>query len=201
MKKEKKNRILTYISNGVLVVLLFVASLLAVRNTCYTAVVVYGSSMAPTLAQGDYGYALKTKYAKTHLKRFDIVIFEREEKGGEKDLIKRVIALPGERCMFRGENCELYVGNEYIPQSFISLEKQKLTCDVSMRDLWIEVPEHCYLVLGDNRDNSKDSLHGLGFVDQNEIVGVLSVITARCGSVDVNGQVCGDKKIMPFLYF
>lgn len=201
MKKEKKNRIVIYISNVILVVLLLITSLLLVRNTCYTAVVVYGSSMAPTLTQGDYGYALKTKYAKEHLKRFDIVIFEREESGGEKDLIKRVIALPGERCMFRGENCELYIENEYIPQSFISLEKQKLTCDVSVRDRWIEVPEHCYLVLGDNRDNSKDSLHGLGFVDQSEIVGVLSVITARCGSVDVNGQVCGNKKPMPFMYF
>lgn len=160
--------------------------------------------MYPTLQTGDFGYALSTEYAKKNIKRFDIIIFEKEEDDRQYDLIKRVIALPGETYEFKGENCDLYINDELIPQSFISLEYQKLTCQgptaTIEKDIKYVVPENYYFVLGDNRGNSRDSAHGLGNVKQEEIVGILKVITATC-KVGDDKNVCDDKKYVSFKFF
>lgn len=171
---SKKKKILFILSNILQVVLITVCSFLIVRNVCYNAIIVSHSSMYPTLNSGDYGYAIKTKYALDHIKRFDIVIFtlDLDENDQEEDkLIKRVIGLPGETISFQGDNCDLYVNDNKISQDFIDLETQAHTGIKTYT-----VPENCYFVLGDNRKNSKDSRF-FGCVEKNKMEGILKVIT------------------------
>ena len=204
MTNTRLKNTLSILSTIITIILAIVSSLLVIRNVCYTNIVVHGASMYPTLQTGDFGYALSTDYAKNNIKTFDIIIFEREENDKKYDLIKRVIALPGQTYEFKGENCDLYINDEFTPQAFISLEYQKLTCEgstsVIKKDVKYTVPENHYFVLGDNRGNSRDSAHGLGNVKQDEIVGILKVITSTC-NINNDENVCDDKKYVSFKFF
>lgn len=204
MNQQKKKKMRAVVSNALLAVLVFVAACLLIRNTCYTAVIVSGASMAPTLQDQEYGFALTTKYALTHIRRFQIVVFEGEDS---RDLIKRVIGLPGETVEFRGETCELYINGAPVAQDFISEEQRILTCEQAApgfgRDMVFSLDASSYFVLGDNRGNSRDSMHGLGLVDQADLLGVLSFTCARCEEIrSSDGRiVCAGKKFTGFTYF
>jgi len=179
--KMKNTKAIKNISNVLTIFLLIVVSLLLVRNICYVKIVVSGESMSPNLHNADYGYAIKTNYAKTHINRFSIVIFENETS--KEDIIKRVIGLPGETISFKGEGNDLYVNGQLIDQYFIDEEmiKDTLLYGSYSTDEEIIIPENSYFVLGDNRTNSIDSMHGLGFIKQKQIIGVLSFIFPNKG--------------------
>lgn len=193
MKKLKT--VFKYLGFLLEIAILLTCSLLFIRNTCYMSVVIEKNSMNPTLQNGDYGYALKTKYALTHLKRFDIVTFNCDYDGDDSDemLIKRVIGLPNEVVEFTIDG-SLYVNSVMINQDFISLDYQKETGIGSY-----VVPSDCYFVLGDNRKISLDSRSDkIGFVHQNQLTGILKVITATCNA---DNDEITDIKPKPFVYF
>jgi signal peptidase I len=83
--------------------------------------------------------------------RFDVVIFEYPVDESQK-FIKRVIGLPG-------ETVEIKAGHIYIDGSDTPLDETYLKEDwVVENDGYVfEVPEGCYLMLGDNRNVSLDA--------------------------------------------
>lgn len=197
MKSNIRNKVLNLLSITVQIVLIIVCSMLLIRNVCYEAIVVSQSSMDPTLKDGDYGYAIKTKYALDNIHRFDIIIFNEDSKKENNKLIKRVIGLPGETIEFRGTDCSLYVNDEKIEQNFISLEEQSKTGNWN-ESRFYQIPENSYFVLGDNRGVSYDS-RSFGCIEKEAIFGILKVVVGHYTNFD-NGNY-DSKELGPFRYF
>lgn len=117
--------------------------------------------MYPTLEDGEI--LILKKYDKLY-KRFDIAVID---YNGEK-LVKRIIGLPGENIKYK--NNKLYVDGEFVEEP-VELE----TDNFSLLDLgYNTIPEDYYLVLGDNRYNSKDS-RMIGLIKKEDILGTTSL--------------------------
>jgi signal peptidase I len=106
-------------------------------------------SMVPTLEVGDRVFVNKFIYRFSEPERGDIVVFE-SVNGGEEDLIKRVVALPGDTVAVSGNvlsvngepQSEPYLNREIPDDSFFGPSR---------------VSEGEVFVMGDNRANSADS--------------------------------------------
>lgn len=206
-KSFNQNKLLSKITTIVLVLLVFVLTCLVISVSCFDAIIVSGESMSPTIKDGEYGYIVTTKYAKRNINRFDIIAFNYKEGEQNRKLIKRVIAFPGEEVEFKGENSDLYVDGELYKQDFIPLETQQKTCLHSVQSFCktgsLIIPDDYYFVLGDNRDNSFDSAHGLGLIKSEDIVGVLYVLLGQYEKIyDNAGEYhYGNKKLTGIRYF
>ena len=130
------------------IVLFFLA--IIVFNSIFAVVRVSGHSMDATLSDGQFVVVNKHR----QVRRFDIVVLkERLTEGGEtKQIIKRVIGLPGDSIVV--ENGKLYINNVLHEESYLT---DALTENYRTQSYAIIVPEDAYFVLGDNRDVSKDS--------------------------------------------
>lgn len=130
--------------------LLIIVMVILIRTFIITPVRVNGSSMDPTLRNGEIMILNKVKYNNNDIKRFDIVVI----KMNKELLIKRVIGLPNEEVKYVDN--KLYINNEYVEETF--LNEDVYTTNFSLSDINLEkIPENCYLVLGDNREVSLDS--------------------------------------------
>lgn len=110
-------------------------------------------SMETTIMTGDriIGSRLAYKFGEDP-KRGDIVIFDHETGPGSKEtrLVKRIIGLPGETVDIRDNHI-------YIEGSEAPLEEPYLPETMESEDYHFEVRDGCYLMLGDNRNNSADA--------------------------------------------
>ena len=130
-----------------------------------TPVRVNGSSMNPTLKDGDI--MILNKLGRNNIKRFDIVVIDNKDE----DLIKRVIGLPGDKIEYK-DNI-LYVNGKKVEEKFTKKKYERLN-DYSIEALeHSTVPKDYYFVLGDNRPNSVDS-EELGFIHKDDIRGKAS---------------------------
>ena len=124
---------------------------------------IYGSSMTPTLTEGDIVLSLKTD----KLKQGDIVCFYY----ANRVLVKRVIGLPLDTVTI-DEDGSIYLNDstEPLEEPYVK-EKSLGECDI---DFPVQVPEGAYFLVGDERDTSIDSRSStVGFVTQDEILGRL----------------------------
>ena len=120
---------------------------------------IYGSSMNPTLAEGDIVISLKGSQFQTG----DVVAFYYNNK----ILIKRVIAHTGEWVDI-DEDGNVYVNNKKIDEPYL---KDKAFGDCNI-ELPYQVPESKLFVMGDNRSVSVDSRNtAVGCVAEEQIVG------------------------------
>lgn len=140
--------------------------------------VVTGSSMEPSLRDGERILLNRIAYAFHPPQRGDIIVFR--VKNG-KDLIKRVIALPGETVMVLGDS--VFINGRVLDEPYL----RPLTDAAKRRGTifnWINfkvtphgivsvtVPENALFVMGDNRSESKDSRDpDIGFVSLDDVVG------------------------------
>ena len=140
---------------------LVVAAALAVLvATLWTPVLqIYGSSMTPTLSEGQFVLSLKgAKFQQGDLVSFYI---------GNKLLVKRVIAVPGDWVNI-SEDGTVYVNNNELIEPYID-EKAFGQCDLKLP---YQVPESSYFLLGDHRETSVDSRSSaVGAVAHDQIVG------------------------------
>ena len=120
----------------------------------------YGESMDSTLKDGDIMLLNEIEYRLGEIERFDIVVIRR----GDEYLIKRVIALPGEKVKYLDN--KLYINGKYVKENF----KHKKTNDFPTYQLGKDE----YFVMGDNRTNSKDS-RMIGSISRDEILGKASL--------------------------
>lgn len=155
---------------------LFIGIILAfiIRAFFFTPIVVDGASMEPTLQDQDR--MIVTKIGEPQ--RFDIIVFHASEN---KDYIKRVIGLPGDRIEYKDDT--LYINGKPYDEPYLDKHKQEvidspLTSSFTLRETPVKsdvVPEGHLFVLGDNRRFSKDSRH-IGAIPMEKVVGTTKVI-------------------------
>jgi signal peptidase I len=148
----------------------------SLRNTIFTLVTVaaaavliavllmpvlqiYGSSMTPTLSEGEIVVSVKG----TKMKTGDIVAFYYNNNV----LIKRVIAQPGDWVNIT-EDGTVFVNNEAIDEPYLT-EKAFGECNIQLP---YQVPDSRIFVMGDHRSVSIDSRNtAVGCVADEQIVG------------------------------
>ena len=120
---------------------------------------IYGSSMTPTLVDGEIIFTIKT----SDFKPGDIVSFYHENK----ILVKRVIASAGDWVDI-DEDGTVYVNGEELDEPYL-VEKALGDCNIQLP---YPVPDERIFVMGDHRATSVDSRNtAIGCVAQEDIVG------------------------------
>lgn len=182
---RSKTLVRELVETGLLALLVFLAVRASFQNFR-----VEGESMYPTLEDGQYVIVNKLVYSEVDMDRLsdfvpiikaeegekrhvfhgaqrgDIVVFHSPRDPSE-DLIKRVIAVPG-------ETIEILDGKVYVNDRL--LEEPYITTPWHGNHPKILIPEDQYFVMGDNRNNSQDSRSPqVGLVHADMIVGKVAL--------------------------
>ena len=128
-------------------------------NAVSVRVRVDGFSMNPTLQDGEYILVNRLAYKIGQPVRGDIVVFS-FPMDPRQDLIKRVIGLPGET---------ISVQDGKVLVNGVPLDEPYIAAPPIYNNTWV-IPEGQLFVLGDNRNESKDS-HEWGFLPMENVVG------------------------------
>ena len=157
-RKQRFNRVM----RSTIGVILVAAALSVLVATLWMPVLqTYGSSMSPTLQDGEILVSVKS----SEFQCGDIIAFYYNNK----ILIKRVIAGPTDWVEIT-EDGSVYVNGNLLDEPYI-LEKAYGDCDITFP---YQVPDGRYFVLGDHRSSSSDSRHStIGCVAAEQIVGKL----------------------------
>lgn len=140
--------------------LIVVAAIAVLVATIWLPVLqIYGSSMTPTLKEGDIVLSVKeSECEQGQLLAFYI---------GNKILVKRCIALPGQ-VVDMDDDGNVYVDGKLLDEPYLS-EKSLGNANISFP---YQVPESRYFCMGDHRETSVDSRHAeIGCISQEQIVG------------------------------
>ena len=163
----------------VLVVALVIA--ITVRSLILQQFYISGPSMEATMFQDNRVLVNKLSYRLHDIHRGDVVVFDRVTVDGQvvqhDDLIKRVIALGGEKISIK--DCKVFIDGELLPEPYLNDYDLAQTvvedrCRVPMMDEMI-IPDDQLFVMGDNRPQSFDS-RMFGTIEQNLVVGRAFVI-------------------------
>ena len=133
---------------------------------------VSSDSMADTLFEGDYIFVNKLAYEYgDDPQSGDIIVFK-YPNNPEKDFIKRIVGLPGQTVQVADKI--VFVDDEVasIPVESKNTDRRIIPGDLSFRDNFgpVVVPQGQYFVLGDNRDDSRDSRFW-GYVPRDHLKG------------------------------
>lgn len=140
-----------------LVIAAVVAGLVLTR--IFALIRVDGSSMEPTLIDGEVLFLRRTK----EVRAGDIAGIHY----GEKILLKRVIGMPGDEIEIDEEG-GVYVNGRLLEEPYLA-KKSLERCELEFP---VKVPEGAFFVLGDNRPVSIDSRDGsVGYIKEDQIVG------------------------------
>lgn len=127
---------------------------------------VNGSSMYPTLEDGDQLIADKITYRFKDPERFDIIIFP-YQYADKTYFIKRIIGLPGETVRIDDEG-NIYINGTLLKESY-GYERMEYA---GLAAEEIQLADDEYFVLGDNRNVSEDSRYpDVGCIKREDIIG------------------------------
>lgn len=162
LKREKyRGRYWKMLRGTVAVLVVVAATAVLISNLLLPILRIYGSSMTPTLVNGNIVAAVRNGT----YQRGDIIAFYYNNK----ILVKRVIGMPGE-WVDMDENGNVTIDGEPLEEPYLT-EKALGECDI---ELPYQVPEGRYFVMGDHRSVSSDSRSSqVGCVSEEQIVGKL----------------------------
>ena len=162
LKREKyRGRYWKMLRGTVAVLVVVAATAVLISNLLLPILRIYGSSMTPTLVNGNIVAAVRNGT----YQRGDIIAFYYNNK----ILVKRVIGMPGE-WVDMDENGTVTIDGEPLEEPYLT-EKALGECDI---ELPYQVPEGRYFVMGDHRSVSSDSRSSqVGCVSEEQIVGKL----------------------------
>lgn len=150
-----------------------IAVALVIKTFVMQAFFIPSASMNPTLLENDRVLVNKLSYHLHDVNRGDIVVFEKppDSTGPDatKDLIKRVIALPGEQVAF--DNNRVYINGQLLEEPYLPANTPTTqgTVQCTLQQPCKVAPDRVW-VMGDNRNNSRDSRY-IGAIPQDHIVG------------------------------
>lgn len=156
---QYKKRYNSVLRSTVYTLITVAAAAILVATLWLPVLQIYGSSMTPTLQNGDIVFTLKT----AEFRHGDVIAFYYNNK----ILVKRVVACPGEWVDIEPDGT-VYVNNEPLAEPYVT--------DLAYGDTNIElpyqVPDGKLFVMGDHRSTSVDSRNtAVGYVAQEQIVG------------------------------
>ena len=160
LARENYKRRFGRVLRSTLFTLVVVAAAAVLVATIWMPVLqIYGSSMTPTLDEGEIVISLKG----ADFRQGDIVAFYYNNK----ILVKRIIADPGQWVDI-DEDGTVRVDGETLDEPYLT-EKAFGGCDIKLP---YQVPDGRYFVMGDHRSTSVDSRHSaVGCVADEQIVG------------------------------
>ena len=174
VKERPKKTIKQEIFEWIMVFVVAAALAFVVRTFIFEPVRVDGSSMLNTLTDSEFMIATKFDYLFSDPERFDIVICNYPNTSDGMYRVKRVIGMPDETIELRAG--ELYVDGKHVEQNFDMTENQTYFGPYT-------IPEDHYFVLGDNRNNSKDSRAAMvGPLSRDEIKGHVRAVVFPFGN-------------------
>ena len=160
LHREKHKRRYKNVLRSTAYTLVVVAALAVLAAVLWMPVLrIYGSSMTPTLQEGQVVVALKG----SKFDHGDVVgVYY-----GSKLLVKRCIATAGEWVDIDADG-NVYVDNELLDEPYLT-EKALGECDIKLP---YQVPDHAIFVVGDHRATSVDSRSkSVGCIDEENVVG------------------------------
>lgn len=164
MNPEIKREIISWIK----VIIVALVATLIINNFLIVHATVPTGSMMDTIPLKSRVVGFRLSYLFDEPERFDVIVFEFPDSEEETILfVKRVIGMPGEKL-------EVKDGKVYINDSPQPLEdyfvKETPTGDFGP----FEIPEDCYFMMGDNREDSDDSRYWNNkFLHKDGIIGKL----------------------------
>ena len=171
-KKEEKPSVLRELLSWVFTFIIAIGLTMLVKNFLIINANVPTGSMENTIMPGDRLIGNRLAYVNSTPERGDIVIFKNPDNEAET-YVKRVIGLPGETIEII--DAQIYISNPEVASGVpILLEEPYLKEEwvIATGDYTFEVPEDCYLMLGDNRNNSKDARYWSNkYVHKDQILG------------------------------
>ncbi|HMD43302.1 MAG TPA: signal peptidase I [Candidatus Acidoferrum sp.] len=160
-----------------------ILAFMLINGTLGQARVIPSASMENTLLIGDHlimsrlGYDAGIPFTNLHVplwknpKRQQIIIFKPPYDSSLPDYVKRVIGLPGETVDVH--DGAVWIDGKKLEENYTIGRTEAPTRSQLIGDfagLPYKVPENCYFVMGDNRENSLDSRYW-GCVPRNDILG------------------------------
>ena len=162
-KMDWKKSIVLYLHD----VIYMLSVILIIFLLIFRVIVVSGSSMRTTLVDGDY-LLLSGNFLYGKPEYGDIVVVSKEGYDDGKPIVKRVIATQGQTVDIDFDAGIVFVDGQALDEPYVNTPTN-LPEGVSFP---LQVEENCYFVMGDNRNNSRDSRSPeIGQVDRREILG------------------------------
>ncbi|MEW6558249.1 MAG: signal peptidase I [Elusimicrobiota bacterium] len=135
--------------------LVFVAVFIALilRTFVFEGIYIASDSMLPTLQLNDHFFVDKLTYNFRQPQRGEIIVFK-SPVTDEKELVKRIIAVGGDIVTI--QNKDVFVNSQKLEEPYTQHTRpDEILKGDKITDL--KIPENCFFVLGDNRDESNDS--------------------------------------------
>lgn len=138
----------------------------------FRIIVVSGPSMKQTLLDGDYLLLVSNLFYREPQKG-DIVVLSKQSYDDGKPIVKRVIATEGQIVDMDFENGLVYVDGYPLEEDYTNT-----MTNLDEGAVFPQIVEAgCIFVMGDNRNNSKDSRSlEIGQVDKREILGKVALL-------------------------
>lgn len=165
-KRLTPKRVIREILSWIIVLVTAFGLAYFITNYVIVKAVVPTGSMEPTIMTDDKIIGNRIAYLFSEPKRGDIIIFKYPDDETE-NYVKRIIGLPGDKV-------EIIQGKVYINDSAESLEEPYLNEGPNPQDYYgpYLVPEGCYFVMGDNRNQSLDARFWVNtYVAKEKIIG------------------------------
>jgi signal peptidase I len=163
------------LAEWIIVVVVAISSALLVRAYVLQQFAVEGTSMLNTLHPSDRVLVNKLSYRLHDPRRGDVVVLKRiETNSQERDLIKRVVGLPGETIEYR--ECQLFIDGTLVKEPYLDpLVVSPNHCGADQPAVKVE-PNHVF-VMGDNRGGSLDSRDSsVGQISYSNLIGRAFVV-------------------------
>lgn len=188
---NKRKKLIASVTVVVAVILLACLTAFLLKTFVFESIPVSGDSMNPTLSGGVYELNDDNTVKKTlvkgdtlildkvaKIKRGDIIVFD---KHGEKNLVKRVIAVAGDTVTIK--NGKVYLNGEELVENY-TIGSTYAYGGPSYDDTEITIvveSGHVYC-LGDNRENSLDS-RSIGTISLDDVIGKCILIANADGKL------------------
>jgi signal peptidase I len=167
---QKKHKFMSLILDVVELILISATVFIIVYFFVGQLLEVTGESMVPTFANKERLIAEKISIKFKELNRGDIVIFVNPNypEINQRLIIKRVVGLPGEVIRLSGG--DIYINDALLDENYLGEKHHTYGRDAIEDNLSYKIADNAYVLLGDNRDHSKDSREW-GAIKKDRIIG------------------------------